>query len=128
MGGKRFRIGSVAVLFAVVVLCVAIFCILTSVTAVSDARMADQYGDHIQEVYDCQAMGEKWLAKADACFAGLGPVPENSDMSGNQMTTQIQYGAVCLDICIEKQDTGFRILQWDCTTQWQPDNGWTLLQ
>ena len=44
MSRNRFRIGSIAVLFAVVVLCVAIFGVLTVSSAVSDRRAAERYG------------------------------------------------------------------------------------
>ena len=53
MKKKRFQVGSVAVLFAVAVLCVAVFALLTVVTAASDARVARQYGDHVRGLYSC---------------------------------------------------------------------------
>mgnify|MGYP000467769124 FL=1 len=48
MSRNRFRIGSIAVLFAVVVLCVAIFGVLTVSSAVSDRRAAERYGEHVE--------------------------------------------------------------------------------
>ena len=57
MSRNRFRIGSIAVLFAVVVLCVAIFGVLTVSSAVSDRRAAERYGEHVEVLYACGKHG-----------------------------------------------------------------------
>ena len=66
MSRNRFRIGSIAVLFAVVVLCVAIFGVLTVSSAVSDRRAAERYGEHVEVLYACENAGQDWLSEADA--------------------------------------------------------------
>lgn len=128
MEGKRFRVGSVAVLFAVVVLCVAIFCILTAVTAMADMRTARQYGDHIERVYHCQELGEQWLARVDAYYAGQAPLSEDAQQDGERLCAEITDGPICLKVAVERDGNTYRILQWECTTLWQPEQGWTLLQ
>lgn len=128
MDGKRFRIGSVAVLLAVIVICTAILCVLTAVTAVSDARTADAYGDHVQRVYDCQSLGEQWLAQADAYAAGLGPLPEDTDVEDSILSTRIAGEGMQLEILARQQDGGLEILRWDCTAIWQPAESWNLLK
>lgn len=128
MEGKRFRVGSVTVLFAVVVLCVAIFCILTALTALNDSRMADRYASHITQVYECQNEGQRWLAQADAFAHGEGQLPENTRQEGDRLETEIIRDSVCLKISVRWNEAGYEILQWDCAAQWQPDQSLTLLQ
>lgn len=128
MEGKRFRVGSVAVLFAVAVLCSAIFCILTAVTAVSDRRTARQYGDHVAQVSHCQELGQLWLSQADAYYEGLGQLPEATTEEAGRLSTQIDDGPVRLMITVEGDARAFRILRWDCITRWEPGEDWILLQ
>ena len=75
MSRNRFRIGSIAVLFAVVVLCVAIFGVLTVSSAVSDRRAAERYGEHVEVLYACENAGQDWLSEADAYLKGAGDLP-----------------------------------------------------
>lgn len=128
MDGKRFRIGSVAVLLAVIVICTAILCVLAAVTAVSDARMAEAYGDHVARFYDCQSLGEQWLAQADAYMAGLGQLPEGTQAEGDTLSTRITGEGMQLDIFVRRQGDGLEILRWDCTSIWQPEENWNLLK
>lgn len=128
MEGKRFRVGSVAVLFAVVVLCVSIFCILTAVTAVADLRTAEQYGAHVTQMYTCQNRGEEWLAQADAYFAGMGDLPAQTEEQGNILSTVLTEGNVQLEIRAAKTRNGYVITRWECTTRWEPSQNWNLLQ
>lgn len=128
MEGKRFRVGSVAVLFAVAVLCSAIFCILTAVTAVSDRRTARHYGDHVAQVSHCQELGQLWLSQADAYYAGLGQIPDGTAEENGNLYTQIDDGPVRLTIRTERRGETYRILRWDCITRWEPGDDWTLLQ
>ena len=62
MEKKRFRVGSITVLFAVVILCVAIFGALTVATAISDRRTAQRYGEYVEALYRCENAGQQWLS------------------------------------------------------------------
>ena len=64
MEKKRFRVGSITVLFAVVILCVAIFGALTVATAISDRRTAQRYGEYVEALYRCENAGQQWLSQA----------------------------------------------------------------
>ena len=50
MEAKRFRMGSITVLFAVIALCVSIFGALTVAAAVSDLREAHRYGQYVSQL------------------------------------------------------------------------------
>lgn len=128
MEGKRFRVGSVAILFAVAALCMAIFCTLTAVTAVSDAAAARQYGEHVRQVYHCENLGQEWLRDAERYLTEGGTLPENTWQDGSQIGTEILDGAMRLVIRLENTEQGYAIRQWSRTTQWQPEEHWNLWQ
>lgn len=126
MENKRFRVGSVAVLFTVVLLCVAIFAALTVTTALADEKTAQRYGQHVQQLYACENLGQQWLAQARACQMGRGPLPEN--------TTQEKDGSLSTRICCDSMELSIRLNeagqleQWSCAAQWQPQEHWQLWQ
>lgn len=126
MGGKRFRVGSVAVLFAAVALCMAIFSTLTVVTAASDLRNAHRYGEYVQKLYDCQSLAEQWLAEADAYISGRGALPENTRQKNGQLCTEISAEGMLLEIRLNVGEGKYEIDCWKCTTQWEPNDNWTL--
>lgn len=127
MRGKRFRIGSVAVLFSVVVLCVAIFSILTVVTAVSDRNMTERYAQQVTQRYDCLNQGEIWLSQADAYFRGEGQLPENTSEENGCLTAQLESDDSVLLVQAQNSPDGVQVLRWELTVRWQPEQGWTLL-
>ena len=126
MEKKRFQVGSIAVLFSVVVLCVAVFAVLTVVTASSDYRVARQYGDHVQSLYRCENRGQEWLSRVDAWLAGQGALPEDTHVSGSQVETEILEDGVKLTVRLVITEDGYEISQWSCTTLWQPAQQWNL--
>ncbi len=102
MSRNRFRIGSIAVLFAVVVLCVAIFGVLTVSSAVSDRRAAERYGEHVEVLYACEKRRQDWLSEADAYLKGAGDLPENTEETETTLKTEITRGNMQLEICLNK--------------------------
>ena len=118
MSRNRFRIGSIAVLFAVVVLCVAIFGVLTVSSAVSDRRAA--------VLYACENAGQDWLSEADAYLKGAGDLPENTEETETTLKTEITRGNMQLEICLKKINGSYEIAKWRCTARWQPDDSLNL--
>lgn len=126
MNRNRFRIGSIAVLFAVVVLCVAIFGVLTVSSAVSDRRAAERYGEHVEVLYACENAGQDWLSEADAYLKGAGDLPENTEETETTLKTEITRGNMQLEICLNKINGSYEIAKWRCTARWQPDDSLNL--
>ena len=126
MGKKRFRIGSVAVLFAVVVLCVAIFGVLTVATAVADRRTAQQYGDHMAALYACENAGQQWLSQADAYLSGQGQLPPDTQEADGTLRTTITRENMSLEICLDVADGEYEIRTWSCRAAWEPEASWSL--
>lgn len=123
MRKKRFQVGSVAVLFSVVVLCVAVFAVLTVLTASSDMRLSRQYGEHVRSQYACENLGQQWLGEIDGWIAGKNALPDGTEVSGSTVQTEIIKGTSVLNIHLTLSGAGYKIDRWSCTTQWQPDEG-----
>lgn len=128
MESKRFRIGSVAVLFAAVVLCVAILGALTVSTAVADQRTAQRYGQYVETLTACQNQGQQWLRAVDDYRSGSGMLPEHTKQNGEELQTTLTEGNVKLTIRLKITDIGYEILEWRCSADWQPENDWSLWQ
>lgn len=123
MENRRFRVGSVAVLFTVVLLCVAIFAALTVTTALADEKTAQRYGQHVSRQYACENLGQQWLAQARAFQMGLGPLPENTQQEDGSLSTRIQGEGMELTIRLDSQGN---LERWSCTALWQPEESWQL--
>ncbi len=120
MRGKRLSIGSVAILFTVVMLCVSIFAALTVATAAADARTAKQYADYVQRLGRCESAGQQWLAEADSWLRGLGPLPEGAQQTETELSGQVEDGDMTLSIRLRLKDGGYEIVRWQLETQWKP--------
>ena len=125
-GSANVGVGSIAVLFAVVVLCVAIFGVLTVSSAVSDRRAAERYGEHVEVLYACENAGQDWLSEADAYLKGAGDLPENTEETETTLKTEIKRGNMQLEICLNKINGSYEIAKWRCTSRWQPDDSLNL--
>ena len=123
MRKKRFQVGSVAVLFSVVLLCVAVFAVLTVLTASSDMRLSRQYGEHVRSQYACENLGQQWLSEIDGWIAGKNALPDGTKVNGNSVQTEIIKETSVLNIRLTLSGAGYELDRWSCTTQWQPDEG-----
>lgn len=119
MEHRRIRVGSIAVLFTVVVVCAAIFAVLTLVTASSDLRTARSYEQRVEALYACENLGEQWLAQVSGYLAGSQALPENTWQNGGELGTEITLGPMQLTARVDA-DTG-ALLEWSCTALWEPE-------
>lgn len=126
MEKKRFRVGSIAVLFAVVILCVAVFAALTVVTSAQDLRISQRYAQHIQDFFDCESLGYEWLAQVDKAAQEGKPLPEGSWQEQDVIGVSLETSAMRLNIRLKMTENGHEIQQWSCSTKWQPQNSWEL--
>ena len=119
MEHRRIRVGSIAVLFTVVVVCAAIFAVLTLVTASSDLRTARSYGQRVEALYECENLGEQWLAQISGYLSGHQELPENTWEDGGQLGTEITLGPMKLTVRVDAA-TG-AVLEWRCAALWEPE-------
>ena len=126
MGGKRFRTGSILVLFTVTILCVAIFAALTVSAAQTRKQTARRFADHIALETACENQGQCWLAQAEAYRRGAGSLPENTTQTGSILETTISLDGVELTIQVYLGEEACEIRQWSCITTWQSGQSWNL--
>lgn len=126
MRGNRFQLGAGAVLLAVCMVCVCVLCLLSAYTAMADRAAARQYADHISEVYECENLGQQWLAQVDAWHTGAGTLPENTVREGPNLQTRIRHENMTLDIAAQATAQGIQVITWSCKTEWQPPRNQTL--
>lgn len=119
MEHRRIRVGSIAVLFTVVVVCAAIFAVLTLVTASSDLRTARSYEQRVEALYECENLGEQWLAQVSGYLEGLQELPENTWENQGALGTEITWGPMRLTARVDAA-TG-AVLEWSCNALWQPE-------
>lgn len=123
MNQKRFRMSSMALLFTVVIVCVAVFSALTVVTAAQDLRLSRQYATRVQEFYDCEALGHQWLAQVEQ-----GTMPEGTWQEEDRLGVKLETDTMYLEICVQQTAQGLEIQQWSCSAKWQPQADWNLWQ
>lgn len=128
MEKKRFRVGSIAVLFAVVILCVAVFAALTVVTSAQDLRISQRYAQHVQDIFDCESLGYEWLAQVDRNVQDGKPLPQGSWQQGDIIGVTLETDSMRLDIQLKVTQDGHEIQHWSCESKWQPQSGWELWQ
>lgn len=119
MEHRRIRVGSIAVLFTMVVICAAIFAVLTLVTAGSDLRTAERYQSRVEALYECENLGEIWYAGVSGYLTGTGELPEGTWEENGALGTEILYGPMKLTARVDKK-TG-ALLEWSCAAQWEPE-------
>lgn len=119
MEHRRIRVGSIAVLFTVVVVCAAIFAVLTLVTASSDLRTARSYEQRVEALYECENLGEQWLAQVSGYLEGRQELPENTWEDQGALGTEITWGPMRLTARVDAA-TG-AVLEWNCNALWQPE-------
>lgn len=127
MGHKQLRLGSITLLFTVIVLCVATLSALSAATAHADKAVADKYAAQITGLYGAECAGQEWLAQVHAAMTEKGTalrqsdLPAGSVLDGDTIAVQLalEDGHV-LDIALQRTDDapGYRILRWENTVAW----------
>ena len=69
MRRKQLRLGSITLLFTVIVLCVATLSALSAATAHADKAVADKYAAQVAAMYEAEEAGQEWLAAVHAAIA-----------------------------------------------------------
>lgn len=128
MNRKRFHLGSMAVLFTVVIVCVSVFGALTVMTAAQDLRMSRQYAAKVQQLYDCEALGQQWLGQVEDALRGGDPLPPGTWQEGEELGVTLETDTMSLDIGLGLTAHGYEIRRWSCEAKWQPQTEYNFWQ
>ncbi|MCI2046791.1 MAG: hypothetical protein LKJ90_03650 [Faecalibacterium sp.] len=130
MRHKELRLGSITLLFTVVILCVTALCALTVATAHADAAVADKYAAQVAAYYETESAGQAWLAQVDAAVAAKNGDVQQSDLPAGCTITagtisaelDTQNGRT-LQVSLRLEGGGrYQITCWQNTAVWQEDS------
>ena len=121
------KLGPLALLLAVIAICLTILAFLSVTTGQADLRLAQRYADTVTERYALEAEGQQFFA--DVC-EGRAPVSGQAEISGTLGSTAQETGQLHLDYTLKKNAKGtYDITAWKFIRDWEEntglDNIWT---
>ena len=117
------RLGPLALLLAVIAICLTILSVLSFTTGQADLRLAQRYADTVKERYALEAEGQQFYA--DVCSG-------NDLQSGLPVVTETLEGENGLSLTIKMRQNAqgsYDIVSWKFLRDWEEntdlDNIWT---
>ena len=130
-GRRNVRLGTIAVLFTVVVLCVSVLAVLSVATVRAERVMSQRYAQQVTARSELENEGQRWLRQvlnaAEAHGAALteADLPENTTLDGQTVRTTLTTGGRTLTAEVELDFDGaspdYRILSWVNAADWEED-------
>lgn len=130
---KRSQMGSLTILFTVILLCVTVLSVLSLSTARADLALADRYGDHVAQFYELESQGQQFLMQMQEAARTPGAdftdidLPACATMQDGQILAVLEQDGLSLTIRLSvSPDTEIQILEWSRQAQWTADTNLTL--
>jgi hypothetical protein len=137
MGTKKVRIGSVSLLFTVILLCVVVLSVLSISTVRADRALSERTAESVSDWYELQNEGQKWLAEVDAvlrehrwrrCDRFL---PKGSVRDDLIISTELKHKGRTLQIKIRwvgRNPDGprYKVVEWKSSVDWEEDQSMNL--
>ena len=134
MNEKRVRLGSIAILFVVIILCVAVVSVLAVSTVRADRAMTERYAQQVEERTQLQNMGQRWLSEVDAALQSTGASLTQEDLPAG---TTLEDGRIRAELTTENRvlkavlaldgEGGYQIVTWADSARWEEDEQLELL-
>lgn len=130
MKRKPLRLGTVSLLFAVVLACTAMLALLSVVTVRADLVMTRKYANRVAAQYAHEAEITAWLAEADeAARKGISlpdPRPEDGTVTlsqqGGELTACFVWNdSSRLDAVLDVSKNGIAVKKWSISADWKAD-------
>lgn len=135
MNGKRMdyihrpvRTGALTLLITAVLICLAVLAVLALATAQADLAMADKALSGLQNQAAIETAGQECLAELDAALKQGNASPESFASSADgSLSTSLSVNGNTLQIVADPKEptaddpAAYRILTWQLTTKWEPD-------
>ncbi|MBR5641886.1 MAG: hypothetical protein IKW92_07125 [Firmicutes bacterium] len=121
------KLGPLALLLAVIAICLTILAFLSVTTGQADLRLAQRYADTVTERYALEAEGQQFFA--DVC-EGRAPEAGRAEISGTLGSAAQETGQLRLDYTLKRNAKGtYDIAAWKFIRDWEEDteldNIWT---
>ena len=104
-----------AVILVLVVLCAASWLRLGGQVLGKAGRVSALAGQ--ARAYQEQRL---YALAADAYLHG-GALPENTELSGSELQTELNCDNMTLTIRLGIENSSYEILEWNCRSRWQPE-------
>lgn len=139
VGTKKVRIGSVSLLFTVILLCVVVLSVLSISTVRADRALSERTAESVSSWYELQNEGQNWLAEVDAVlrvhrWKESDPFfPKGTRRDGLSISTELKRAGRTLEIEIRwigrnPHGPRYRIVKWKQTVDWEEDQSLNLFQ
>lgn len=130
-GHRNVRLGTISVLFTVVVLCVSVLAVLSVTTVRADQAMAQRYAQQVSARSELENEGQRWLKAVQDAASEKGAALTQADLpEGTQLDGQVVQAAlstdertltVKLELDFDGASTNVRVLSWVNSANWQED-------
>lgn len=120
------RLGPLALLLAVISICMTTLGILTFSTARADLRLAEKYADTVRSRYALETEGQAFLEEADALAAGeaLDELEGVEADEGGIFRKTFEREDLKLEIgIVPDRSGGCRVVSWRFRKEWEPEEG-----
>ena len=119
------RLGPLALLLAVISICMTTLGILTFTTARADLVMAEKYAATVQGRYELEYQGQKFLELAGEALAegmAISGLPDTETDEAGVVWKRIVQDETSLVIgIVPDKDTGYRVVSWRLIKEWTAD-------
>ena len=119
------RLGPLAILLALIGICMTILGVLSFTTARADLKLAEKYADTVHTRYELEAEGQAFLKEAEAAWlSGTDPaaLPETeTDIDGIVRKSFEQKGFTLTVGIIPDSEKRIRVVEWLQYKEWEPE-------
>ncbi|MDO4459263.1 MAG: hypothetical protein Q4C42_04120 [Clostridia bacterium] len=120
MNNHRIRLGSVTLLFVVVIVCAAVISLLSAQTARADLLLSEKYATETEEFYTLENMAQEKLAVIDASLKSGSGLPEGAVQNKNTINFEIRSDSRVLEAeLLLDANSGYTITKWTNTGIWE---------
>lgn len=119
------RLGPLAILLALISICMTTLGVLSFTTARADLKLAEKYADTVHIRYELEAEAQAFLKEAaEACLTGssLSKIPETEeDMDGIVRRSFEREGFILTVGIVPDSAKGVRVVEWLQQKEWEPE-------
>ncbi|MEA4966200.1 MAG: hypothetical protein VB055_10300 [Oscillospiraceae bacterium] len=130
---RRTQLGSITVLFSVILLCVAVLAVLCLSTAKADLATAQNYADHVTQFYKVEQTGQQFLAQVDKALQTYGTaltgdeLPDGAALEDGEISAVLGADGITLTVRLKvEHDDTYQILEWNRQVTWSENTDLTL--
>ena len=111
------KLGPLALLLAVISICLATLAILTAATARADRALAEKYADTVRTRYELELEAQEFRRDLSEAFANGADTAQD----GAVITRTFEKNGALLEVGLVPGPDGLRVIRWRQQHGWEPD-------